>query len=43
VPDAKDSFKVNDVRATFVRNDKAEVTHLVLHQPGMRASAAKIE
>jgi serine-type D-Ala-D-Ala carboxypeptidase/endopeptidase len=43
VPDAKASFKNSDVRATFVRNDKSDVTHLVLHVPGRHAPAPRIE
>jgi hypothetical protein len=42
IPDAKDSFKVKNVRATFVANEKQQVTHLVLHRESDHVPAAKI-
>jgi len=41
-PGAKALFNNSDVRATFVRNDKGEVTHLVMHA-SEHAPATKIE
>jgi CubicO group peptidase (beta-lactamase class C family) len=42
IPDAKDSMKVRNVRATFVTNGNGQVTHLVLHRESEYVPAAKI-
>ena len=42
IPDAKDFFKTENVRATFVADEKGQVTHLVLHQESQHLPAAKI-
>ena len=40
--DAKDAFKLSDVRATFVANENAQVTHLVLHREAEHVPATKV-
>lgn len=40
--DAKDAFKLSDVRATFVANGSAQVTHLVLHRESDHVPATKV-
>lgn len=44
-PESETKFfaKVADIQGTFVKNEKGEVTHLIVHQAGKDTAAKKIK